>query len=60
MSALNEEAPIISSLRPDISPEMENICHKMMDKNPNCRYQTPTELLEALRQVDIILNPKSA
>ncbi len=60
MSALNEESPLLSSLRKDISPETEMLCHKMMDKNPDCRYQTPAELIEAIRQVDEKLNPKSA
>ncbi|MCX6984269.1 MAG: serine/threonine-protein kinase [Lentisphaerae bacterium] len=58
MCALNEESPTISSMRNDISPEMEKLCLKMMDKNPNSRYQTPAELIDALRQVDEVLNPK--
>ncbi|MFA6567319.1 MAG: serine/threonine-protein kinase [Victivallales bacterium] len=57
MSSLNEESPTLSSLRKDISPEMEKLCLKMMDKNPSCRYQNPAELIDALRQVDEKLNP---
>lgn len=60
MSSLNEESPTLSSLRKEISPEMESLCHKMMDKNPDCRYQNPAELIEAIRKVDEKLNPKSA
>lgn len=60
MSSLNEESPTLSSLRKDILPETEKLCLKMMDKNPNCRYQTPAELLEAIIQVHKKLNPKSA
>jgi hypothetical protein len=58
MRVLNEESPTISSLRNAISPELEKLCLKMMDKNPNSRYQTPAELIDAIRQVDEILNPK--
>ena len=60
MSSLNEESPAISSIRKDISPEMEKLCLKMMDKNPDGRYQTPAELLEAITHVHEKLNPKSA
>jgi hypothetical protein len=60
MSSLNEESPTLSSLRKEISTEMESLCHKMMDKNPDCRYQNPAELIEAIRKVDEKLNPKSA
>jgi serine/threonine protein kinase len=60
MRSLNEESPTLSSLRHDISPELEKFCLKMMDKNPNCRYQTPAELLDAIRQLDETLDQKPA
>ncbi len=60
MRSLNEESPSLSSLRHDISPELEKVCLKMMDKNPNCRYQTPSELLDAIRQLDETLAPNPA
>ncbi len=42
------DAPRVSSLRPDIPPEIDAIVARMMARNPADRYQTPLELARAL------------
>jgi serine/threonine protein kinase len=39
----------IRQLRPEVPQEMEAIVNRMMAKNPGQRYQTPAEVVEALR-----------
>ncbi|HCE46098.1 MAG TPA: hypothetical protein DET40_21345 [Lentisphaeria bacterium] len=48
MKALNEAVPNPRTLRPDLSPQVEQLIVKMMDKDPARRYQTPAELVEAI------------
>ncbi|MFZ2656940.1 MAG: serine/threonine-protein kinase [Victivallales bacterium] len=48
MKALNEPVPNPKTLRPDLSPQVEQLIIKMMDKDPARRYQTPAELIEAI------------
>ncbi|HYF50559.1 MAG TPA: protein kinase [Planctomycetota bacterium] len=43
----------LANVRPDVPPEVESICQKMMAKNPADRHQTPSDLLEALAQVPV-------
>lgn len=43
------EPPPIRQLRPEIPVEMELIINKMMAKNPEARFQTPAEVVEALQ-----------
>ncbi|HYG75828.1 MAG TPA: protein kinase [Planctomycetota bacterium] len=41
----------LKELRPDLNPELESICMKMLGKKAEDRYQTPQELLLALTKV---------
>ncbi len=50
-SILNEEPESISSLRPDIPPELESIANKCLQKAPGERYQNADELLDDLRRL---------
>lgn len=42
---LNERAPDIS---PPYSPTLASVCNRLMAKSPEDRFQTGTELIEAL------------
>ncbi len=51
MTAIVTEDPVLpSSRKPNISPELERICMRMLAKDPNDRYQTADELVEALEE----------
>ncbi|MCI0700635.1 MAG: phosphate ABC transporter substrate-binding protein PstS [Planctomycetia bacterium] len=39
----------LSSIRLDVPDELRSVMEKMIEKNPADRYQTPAELIEALR-----------
>jgi serine/threonine-protein kinase len=41
---LNGEIPAPSSVRPDVAPELERICMKALQYDPNQRYATAAEL----------------
>jgi tRNA A-37 threonylcarbamoyl transferase component Bud32/Tfp pilus assembly protein PilF len=41
----------VSELKKDLPPELENIILKMLEKDPEKRYQTGQDVLEALRKV---------
>ncbi len=56
MKALNDVVPSPRSMRPDLSPQVDRLILKMMDKDASRRYQTPAELIEAIAQVDRELN----
>jgi len=45
---LNEDPPNLSSVRPDVSPELSKVVRKMMQKEPEDRYADGAELLTAL------------
>ncbi len=40
--------PLPTSLNPDISPNVERVLLKALDKDPNARYATATEFMDAL------------
>lgn len=42
---INEEAPSLSALRPDLPPHICALVHRMMDKNPAARPQSGREVL---------------
>jgi eukaryotic-like serine/threonine-protein kinase len=44
----SEAAPAIEELRPDVPAHIAKIVRKLMAKNPDDRYQTPDELMDAL------------
>ncbi|HEY3322228.1 MAG TPA: protein kinase [Planctomycetota bacterium] len=48
----------LTQVVPDLNPEIEKICLKMMGKKPDERYQTPQQLLEALATIPC--NPAAA
>ena len=48
----NEPAPL-STLRPDVPPELSAIVHRLMSKSPAGRPDSATQLLKDLRQVKI-------
>ncbi len=51
MTAIVTEDPIPpSSRRPGISPELDRICLRLLAKNPDDRYQTADEVVEALEE----------
>lgn len=45
---VKEEPPPLRSLAPDVSPEMEEIVHRLLRKDRNQRFQSPKELIGAL------------
>ncbi|HTK48600.1 MAG TPA: protein kinase [Gemmatimonadaceae bacterium] len=47
-AVLHDEPPMPSTLRPGIPPELDDIVHRLLRKNPARRYQTAPALLEAL------------
>jgi serine/threonine protein kinase len=38
----------VREFRPDVSPQIEMVVHRLMAKRPEDRFQTPAELMEAL------------
>ncbi|MFO0948705.1 MAG: serine/threonine-protein kinase [Planctomycetota bacterium] len=44
-----EPVPKMHELRPDVPPELDAVLAKMMAKNPDDRYRTGPEVVEALR-----------
>jgi serine/threonine protein kinase/Flp pilus assembly protein TadD len=50
---LNEQPPPMRLLRPETPPELERILLKLLDKNPNARYQTGDDLASDLRKLEI-------
>ena len=59
-SILNEEPEPVTSLRPTVPVELEQIVDKTMAKNVNQRYENADELLRDLRQVQESLKATSA
>ncbi len=48
---LHREPPTVRSLNPEISPELETIIRKAMDKDPALRYQSARELKVDLQRL---------
>jgi len=48
MARFKQDAPLVSSLRPDICPELDQIVAQMLARDPARRLQTPAEVAEAL------------
>ena len=47
----NEEPEALSSRKPDVSPELEAIVHKCLQKDPDARYATMAELAADLSRL---------
>ncbi len=47
----SEEPPNIRAIRPDVPEAVARVLRRMMAKSPRQRYQTPAELIQALRAV---------
>jgi serine/threonine protein kinase len=43
-----DEPPDLQELRPDMPPDVAQVVHKLLAKDPNDRYQTPLDLVQAL------------
>ncbi len=50
-SIVNEAPRPIRSLRPDVPEEMERLIEKTLSKDPSERYQSSTELIDALHRL---------
>jgi len=47
---LNEVPPPLSMYNPDLPPEVEKVIMRVLDKDPNRRYKTGAEFVDALEQ----------
>ncbi|HMO15611.1 MAG TPA: protein kinase [Pirellulaceae bacterium] len=50
---VRSKPPLISLLRPDLPVELCQLVQKMMAKKPEQRFQSPSELLKALRKIHV-------
>lgn len=50
MAMATLEIPRVSSKRPDIPEKLATVVHRMLEKDPERRFQTPVELLRALEE----------
>ncbi|MBI5215398.1 MAG: protein kinase [Ignavibacteriae bacterium] len=48
-SVLNEEPQLITNVRPNVPTNLQQIIGKLLQKEPQCRYQSMRELLSDLR-----------
>lgn len=53
---LKAEIPSLSEVRPEVPDELDTVFQKMVAKKPRDRYQSMTEVVEALQSVDRQLN----
>ena len=51
MKIISEPAPSPSSLVPAIPPAVDRIVERMLVKDPDSRYQTPSEIVDAIEEV---------
>jgi len=58
MARASEEAPLVSSFRPDVPPELDRVVAKMLARAPEDRYQLPRDVARALAPFS--LHPESA
>lgn len=56
---MNEQIPRVSSVVPDIDPELEAICGKALEKDPQYRWQSAMEMRDAL-EAWLRSNPRQA
>jgi serine/threonine protein kinase len=50
MAHIMEPVPSLLGVRPDLPPAFENVIRKALEKDPAKRYQTASELAEAIKQ----------
>jgi len=48
---VQNQPPALSDIRPDLSPNLCAVVHKMMAKKPEDRYQTPREMMRDLNRL---------
>jgi len=48
---LMEEPANILEINPNVPQDLAAVCRKMMDPDPSVRFQTPAELVEALKRI---------
>ena len=48
MARVLTDAPRLRSVRPDVSPELDDVVARMLHRDPGRRFQTPREVAEAL------------
>ena len=59
MARFKDDAPLASSLRSDIPPELDRVVARMLDRDPDRRYQTPDEVAAAFApftQSDVVVS----
>jgi serine/threonine protein kinase/outer membrane protein assembly factor BamB len=49
LARVKNDAPLVTSLRKDVPPEVAEVVAKMLARDPNKRYQEPSEVVKALR-----------
>lgn len=49
---VHEPPPLPSSINPDIDPNLESIILKMMQKNPDDRYSSCSEIISVIKKID--------
>ena len=49
---LNEEAPLLAESRPDLPPSLIRLIHRLMEKNPDDRFTSAREVLNALKSIE--------
>lgn len=47
---MNDPIPLVSKYRPDVPPSLDAIVHKALSRTPADRYQTVSELMDALEE----------
>lgn len=60
---MHEEPPYLRKLNPHVTRETASVVHRLMEKRPAQRYQTPADLLrdlETLRRGEALLTPRQA
>lgn len=48
---INDQPPLVSNINPAISKGTVALINKLLEKNPDDRYQTPLELMEAIGEI---------